>query len=511
MEFVELILIPKLDGVVMHGPFQKPVDGTLCITGHHLILSTRKEGVEELWLLHHNVDAVEKKLNGLQGGSLIIKCKDFRIIQLDICTPDEFAKVATTIESLSSLDEPNKLYPFFYRPLFPIMEDGWTAFRPETEYSQLVTSQGDEWRISYINKDFQVCATYPSAVVVPKCVDDNTIKAAASFREGGRFPVLSYRHDGGSVLMRSSQPLTGPNSKRCKEDERLINSVLGPGKRGYIIDTRTQTLAQTAKSRGGGFEVEMYYPQWRRINKPIDRHHVLLDSLAKLIEACNDTTVSMEKWLSRLESSNWMSHIKDTLNCACLVAQCLDQEGASVLVHGSEGLDATLLVTSLAQIILNPDCRTVRGLEALVEREWLQAGYPFPIRHRKSCYGSGRSKTQAPTFLLFLDCVAQIHQQFPCSFEFSTSFLIMLFEHSYCSQFGTFLGTCEADRTRMKLAERTVSLWSYLNRPDVLQSFLNPMYDPNNRVIWPSVAPMSLVRFCFSGCLFHVKLKIFVN
>jgi hypothetical protein len=51
MEFVELILIPKLDGVVMHGPFQKPVDGTLCITGHHLILSTRKEGVEELWVI----------------------------------------------------------------------------------------------------------------------------------------------------------------------------------------------------------------------------------------------------------------------------------------------------------------------------------------------------------------------------------------------------------------------------------------------------------------------------
>lgn len=41
--------------------------------------------------------------------------------------------------------------------------------------------------------------------------------------------------------------MTGPTSKRCKEDERLINSVLGPGKRGYIIDTRTQTLAQAAK------------------------------------------------------------------------------------------------------------------------------------------------------------------------------------------------------------------------------------------------------------------------
>lgn len=54
-------------------------------------------------------------------------------------------------------DEPTKLYPFFYRPMFAILEDGWTAFRPETEYSQLVTSQADVWRISYVNKDFSVC------------------------------------------------------------------------------------------------------------------------------------------------------------------------------------------------------------------------------------------------------------------------------------------------------------------------------------------------------------------
>ena len=84
--------------------------------------------------------------------------------------------------------------------------------------------------------------------------------------------------------MRSSQPLTGPNSKRCKEDEKLLNSLLGPGKRGYIIDTRTQNSAQTAKSKGGGFEHEMFYPQWRRIHRPIDRHHILLEGLTKLIE-----------------------------------------------------------------------------------------------------------------------------------------------------------------------------------------------------------------------------------
>ncbi|XP_046393459.1 myotubularin-related protein 9 [Ischnura elegans] len=512
MEFAELILVPKLDGVIMHGPFHKAVDGTLCITGHHLILSSRKEGVEELWLLHQNIDAVERKPNGFLSGSIVIKCKDFRIIQLDINNYEDFSKVATSIERLSTLEDTTKLYPFWYRPMYTILEDGWTAFRPETEYSKLIV-QSEDWRITYVNKDFTVCPSYPSAVLVPKSIDDETIIAAASFRQGGRFPVLSYKHEGGSILLRSSQPMVGPNSKRCREDERLLNSVLGPGKRGYIIDTRTQALAQTAKSKGGGFELDIHYPQWRRLHKPIDRHNGLLECLGKLVEACNDTATSMDRWLSRLESSNWMTHIKDALNCACLVAQCLDKEGASVLVHGSEGLDATLLVTSLAQVILNPDCRTIRGMEALVEREWVQAGYPFQTRHRRSCYaGSVTGGTtvsvggvgavvggikapkgqQAPTFLLFLDCIAQVYSQFPCSFEFGHSFLILLFEHSYCSQFGTFLGDSEAERIKLQLSRRTVSLWSHLNRPEVLQSLLNPMYEPNNRVIWPSVAPMSL-------------------
>lgn len=50
MEFADLILTPKLDGVVMNVPFKRPLDGTLCITGHHLIISTRRDDEEELWV-----------------------------------------------------------------------------------------------------------------------------------------------------------------------------------------------------------------------------------------------------------------------------------------------------------------------------------------------------------------------------------------------------------------------------------------------------------------------------
>lgn len=70
--------------------------------------------------------------------------------------------------------------------------------------------------------------------------------------------------------------------------------------------------------------------------------------------------------------------------------------------------------------------------------------------------------------------------------------LMLLFEHSFYSQYGTFLGDCERERESIKLHAKTTSLWSYSNRPDVLKSLLKPIYDPNPSVIWPSVAPISL-------------------
>ncbi len=52
------------------------------------------------------------------------------------------------------------------------------------------------------------------------------------------------------VILRSSQPLTGTNNRRCKEDEQLVNAVLGIGRRGYILDTRAQSIAKAALQKG---------------------------------------------------------------------------------------------------------------------------------------------------------------------------------------------------------------------------------------------------------------------
>uniref|UniRef100_T1GCB6 Myotubularin phosphatase domain-containing protein n=1 Tax=Megaselia scalaris TaxID=36166 RepID=T1GCB6_MEGSC len=444
MEFADFILTPKLDGVIFHDHLHTTIiDGTLMISGHHLIFSTRQEGEKELWLLHKNIDAIDKKPcilnNNVVGGLIILKCKDLRL------------------KAVGTLPQE---YPFFYRPMYSILEDGFTMFSIESEFSKLLTT---DWRVSTVNKDFTVCPTYAATLVVPKLISDEQLVQSAGFRDGGRFPILSYRHENGSILLRSAQPLS--TRPRCRADEAILNGVLGRSSKGFIVDTWGKGKSNS--------EADINYSQWKKINRSIgniSNPGNILDSLTKLVDACSDTHCSSDKWLSRLESSGWLGLVLNSLNAACVVAQCLDQEGSPVLVHGGKGLDSTLIITSLAQIILNPDCRTVRGLQALIEREedfW--------------CYISVVPGLYLPTIL-----------SIPMQFRVNTSLLIQLFEHSYSSNFGTFLGNCELDRHNHKVKKLTISLWSYLNRPDILKNFLNPLYEPNSNVIWPSVAPISL-------------------
>lgn len=170
--------------------------------------------------------------------------------------------------------------------MYNILEDGYTLFKPEIEYGKLISS--DEWRLSNVNKDYSVCPTYGSVLVVPKTVDDDTVVASAAYREGGRFPIISYRHDNGAVLLRSSQPMVGSGNRRSRADERMLNVVLGMNKKGYIVDTRTINLANQCKAKGGGYEPDAHYPQWKRIHKTLDKisncNGALIDSFSKLME-----------------------------------------------------------------------------------------------------------------------------------------------------------------------------------------------------------------------------------
>ncbi|XP_066573460.1 myotubularin-related protein 9 isoform X2 [Amia ocellicauda] len=492
MEFAELIKTANVEDVVLTQPFHPPVKGTLCVTGHHLLLSARDgDSSVELLLLLRNVDAIEKR-STTSSGTITIKCKDLCILQLDIPGMEECLNIASSIEALSSLDTVTEMYPFFYRPTSLRLNDKWGLCSPEQEFEQ-ISSLSERWRLSDVNKDYSVCPTYPPAVIVPRTIDDETLRKAAKFRQGGRFPVLSYYHrKNGMVIMRSSQPLPGANRKRCREDELLLQAVNDSSNQGYIIDTRSPQLAQQARMTGGGFESKSNYSGWRRLHRNLERGKVLQESLIKLVEACNDQSNNMDRWLSKLENSKWLSHVNTALVTAGLLAECVEREGRSVLVHGAEGTDTTLLLTSLAQLILDPHSRTLSGFMALVEREWVQAGHPFQQRCAHSAFSHARLRHEAPTFLLFLDCLGQLGRQFPLALEFSEALLLRLFQEAYASNFGTFLCNSDRERCALGVKEKTHCLWQWLSQPSVRPKFTNPLYQSTELAIWPCVQPQAI-------------------
>ncbi|XP_076155688.1 myotubularin-related protein 9 isoform X1 [Alosa pseudoharengus] len=508
MEFSEHIKTANVDDVVLKQPFHAPMKGTLCVTGHHLLFSDRSgDSSWQLLLLLRNIDAIEKSVENLLGysstgsnirpvgssGTITIKCKDLCILQLDIPGMEECLNVARSIEALSSLDNVTEMYPYFYRPSWLSLDDQWGLSTLEKHYDQLGALQV-KWRLSNANSDFSVCPSYPPAVIVPQSVDDQMLVKAARFRQGGRFPVLSYYHQkNGMVILRSSQPLTGANRKRCKDDELFLQAVMDGSERAYIIDTRSAQQAQQARMTGGGFESKSCYNSWKRLHRHMERGKVLQESLIKLVEACGDQSHSMDRWLSKLENSKWLSHVHSALSTAGLVAECVEsRDGHSVLVHGSEGTDTTLLVCTLAQLILDPESRTLKGFLSLLEREWVQAGHPFQLRCARSAYSHARLRQEAPVFLLLLDCVWQLGRQFPLALELAEPLLLRLAREAYASDFGTFLCNNEQERCVLEVKDRTHCLFQFLLRSSEREHYVNPLYEPTDLAIWPSVQPQSL-------------------
>ena len=53
-----------------------------------------------------------------------------------------------------------------------------------------------------------------------------------------------------NVIVRTSQPLCGPNSRRCRDDERILAAIVQKQRRAFVIDTRTTATSQSEKAKG---------------------------------------------------------------------------------------------------------------------------------------------------------------------------------------------------------------------------------------------------------------------
>uniref|UniRef100_A0A4Y0BK81 Lateral signaling target protein 2 homolog n=2 Tax=Anopheles funestus TaxID=62324 RepID=A0A4Y0BK81_ANOFN len=202
--------------------------------------------------------------------------------------------------------------------------------------------------------------------------------------------------------------------------------------------------------------------------------------LFHLIVNCKDA--STVRWLGLLERTLWLQHLSGLLAASMVVCHAIERNGRPVLVHCSDGWDRTPQIVATAQLCLDPYYRTIEGFRVLVEREWLSFGHKFADRCGHGP-GSDETNERCPVFLQWLDCVHQIHRQFPCSFEFDMGYLIKLAQHSHSCLFGTFLCNTVKERQENSVPDRTFSVWPFLSGP----IYKNHLYVPNReRVLWPA-------------------------
>uniref|UniRef100_A0A3Q3C327 Myotubularin n=1 Tax=Haplochromis burtoni TaxID=8153 RepID=A0A3Q3C327_HAPBU len=457
-------------------PFSGAVKGKVLITNFRLYFKSSDADVTvTLDVPLGAISRVEKmggaSSRGENSYGLDITCKDMRNLRFALKQEGHSRRDIFEVLFRYAFPLSHGLPLFAYLSQEKYAETGWTIYKPVEEFRR----QGlpnNKWRISFINKSYDLCDTYPTVLAVPYKSKEEDLRKVAAFRSRGRIPVLSWIHrENQAVIARCSQPLVGMSGKRNKDDERYLELIreANDTTKLTIYDARPNVNAVANKATGGGYEGDEYQNA-ELIFLDIQNIHVMRESQKKLKDIVYPN-VEESHWLSSLESTHWLEHVKLVLSGAIQVADKVSS-GNSVVVHCSDGWDRTAQLTSLAMLMLDSHYRTLRGFQVLIEKEWISFGHKFA-----SVSGKQHCETPRSPPRLF-GCY------FPTAFEFNEHLLLTILDHLYSCRFGTFLYNCESVRDQHEVRSKTVSLWSLVNSK--VDMYLNPFYTPESgRVLYP--------------------------
>uniref|UniRef100_A0A672RYF0 Myotubularin-related protein 5-like n=1 Tax=Sinocyclocheilus grahami TaxID=75366 RepID=A0A672RYF0_SINGR len=392
--------------------------------------------------------------------------------------------------------------------------------------NSLTRSKNEPFRISTVNRMYTVCRSYPGLLIVPQSIPDSTIQRICRCYRHNRFPVVCWRNSRTkAVLLRSAglhaKGVVGffksPNAPTA--GQRKWGSIRGSGRLSTYNPDVGNRLAGKESPQANGGPSETYFlrqqraylyiigdksqlkggkqdsfQQWEVVPIEVFDVRQVKNSFKKLMKACVPSSSNTEPNMTFhrcLEESEWMNLLHRVLQVSVLVVELLDT-GSSVMVSLEDGWDVTTQVVSLVQLLSDPYYRTIDGFRLLVEKEWLSFGHRFS--HRGAQTLASQSSGFTPVFLQFLDCVHQIHLQFPMEFEFSQYYLKFLAYHYVSNRFRTFLldsdyerielGVLYEEKGERKNPQVCKSVWDYIDRLNKkTPMFYNYMFSPEEEEV----------------------------
>ncbi|OXU27288.1 hypothetical protein TSAR_008542 [Trichomalopsis sarcophagae] len=497
-------VVAKAQNVLMFEPVSESkqgISGVLSVTNFKLTFITADDNGDDIYQQNHlygytdtclsNIDTIyliigdKKKSKLVPGASVPSKVKGIFIICKNLRTWSfsfKFSPLGDGKNILNALLHhafPTKHHLLFaYEYTEPYYSSVWkevNLFRNLSDWNDeldrtycKVAHLKKGWRLSLANAKFQMCPSLSEYIIVPVSVTDSQLFKAAQHFQGSRPPVWCWSNEQGAALVKMSE-LCPSITERTQENIMLEN----------IRKSHPRKLQ----------------PEIIELSKDISVKAVS-SSFSKFVHLCSPESVRQfliqeNNFYSLLESTKWLKYVSYCLQKSVEASELLNS-GVPVILQEGTGRDVCCIISSLVQLLLDPYFRTITGFQSLLQKEWVAAGHPFCDRlgHLKN---DGSEKS--PLFLLYLDCVWQLCQQFPAEFEFTETYLTTLWDTSHVSIFETFIFNCERDRIKAatdpntRLVLRSVWDWrEQFSEQDILL-FHNPFFTPPPSPSTPDGSP----------------------
>ncbi|CAG0878928.1 unnamed protein product [Darwinula stevensoni] len=295
----------------------------------------------------------------------------------------------------------------------------------------------------------------PEVIIVPRKTVDGDLQYMAPHFPDNILPVWTWGWHTGAALIRGAK-LSIPDSPQFEAYQEMVRSSHPSSIEPLVFD-----LGELLPSP-----------------PDVQRSFTALQEL--FMSDSNEAYESIEdSFLSLLHSSQWLHHVALCLQLAKQAAITLTRNHSSVILVDPTGRDMVCVISSLTQVLIESRFRTRIGFQSLIQKEWIALAHPFPAR-----LGLLRDElpNKSPLFLLFLDCVWQLLQQCPSDFEFSETFLTVIWDGAHMNIFDTFLFGSTWERVQAKKDAtsplRSRSLWSWQEQYTISdqKQFLNPLY-----------------------------------